>query len=168
MPARPVPAHQIGQKVIIHHVPLPRPAVLLRHAHVLLLILGQDQARAPVVLTPALHIAQLAVGAAVRGLGDAVHIAALVVDEVALQVQLRGARCVGRTADARQCGLPALGAELPVHFLADGEAPVAAQDPRLELADATKARGGNEAGVEVNKTELEQGSENGSRRLLRT
>lgn len=139
IPTRPVPIKQIRQVILIHHIALPRPAVLVLLARVLLLVLGENQIRAPVVLAAALGVGQLAVGAAVRGLGDAVDVAALVVDKVLAQVQLHLARRVGRAAHARERGVAAFGAELPVHLLGDGEAAVATQHPCLEVPDARKA-----------------------------
>lgn len=78
---------QIRQVVLVHDIAGPGPAFLVRLARVLLLILGEYQIRTPVVLAPALHIGQLAVGTTVRRLGNAVNIATLVVDKVLFQMQ---------------------------------------------------------------------------------
>ena len=147
MPARPLPSDQVRQVILVHEVPLSLPAVRVGPALVLALVLGQDEVLTPVALAAALHTGHLAVGSAVHRLGDAVHVAALVVLEVALEVELHLARAVGAAARPRQRRLPALGAELLVHLPRHVEAPVAAQDPRLELLDAAQVGGGDEAGA---------------------
>lgn len=134
-----MPTDQVRQVILVHDIPVPRPALLVCLPRILLLILGEDQVRAPVILSATRRVSQLAVGAAVRGLGDAVDIAALVVDKVLLQVQLHVARRVGRAADARERGVAAPGAELPLHLLGHAEAAVAAENPGLQLADAREA-----------------------------
>lgn len=148
VPTGPLPSDQIRQVILVHEVPLALPAVLVGAALVLALVLGQDEVLAPVALAAALHARHLAVGGAVHRLGDAVDVAALVVLEVALEVQLHLARGVGAAARPRQRRLPALGAELLVHLPRHVEAPVAAQDPGLELLDAAEIGGGDEAGAE--------------------
>lgn len=135
MPTCPLPRHQVRQVVLIHQVALPRPTVLVRLTRVLLLVLGQNQPGAPVALAAAHYVGQFPVGAAVRGLGHTVDVAAFIVDKILLEVQPRGARGVGATRHACERGLAAFGAELAVHFARDGKTPVAAQDPGLELAD---------------------------------
>lgn len=145
MTTSPLPRHQVRQVILIHKVPLALPAVVIDLPLVLLLVLGQDEVLAPVALAAALHAGHLAVGGAVHRLGDAVDVAALVVLEVALEVQLHLARAVGAAARPRQRCLSALGAELLVHLPRHVEAPVAAQHPCLELLDATQVGRGHEA-----------------------
>lgn len=136
MPTSPLPRNKVRQIILIHEVPLPLPPVIVDLARVLALVLSKNKVFPPVALAAALNARHLAVGGAVHGLGDAVHVAPLVVLEVALQVQLHLARAVGAAARPRQRRLPALGAELLVHLPRHVEAPVAAQDPGLELFDA--------------------------------
>lgn len=77
------------------------------------------------VLAPAPNVGQLAIGAAMGRLGDAVDIATLVVLEILLQVESRVAVRVRRATGARERRLPTLGAELPVHLARHVEAAVA-------------------------------------------
>lgn len=138
MPTSPLPSNQVRQVILIHKVPLALPPVVVDLARVLALVLSKNKVLAPVALAAALHARHLAVGGAVHRLGDAVDVAPLVVLEVALQVQLHLARAVGAAARPRQRRLPALGAELLLHLPRHVEAPVAAQDPGLELLDAAQ------------------------------
>lgn len=138
MPTGPLSSDQVRQVIVVHEVPLALPAVLVGLALVLALVLGEDEVLAPVALAAALHALHLAVGGAVHRLGDAVDVAALVVLEVALEVQLHLARAVGAAARPRQRRLPTLGAELLVHLPRHVEAAIAAQDPCLELLDAAE------------------------------
>lgn len=157
MPAGPLPSDQVWQVILVHEVPLSLPAVLVGAALVLALVLGEDEVLAPMALAAALHARHLAVGGTVHRLGDAVHVAALVVLEVALEVQLHLARAVGAAARPRQRRLPALGAELLVHLTRHVKAPVAAQHPCLELLDAAEVGGGDEAGAESQSGSIHAG-----------
>lgn len=138
MPTSPLPGDQVRQIILIHKIPLPLPPVVVDLALVLALVLGEDEVLAPVALAAPLHARHLAVGGAVHGFRDAVDVATLVILEVALEVQLHLARAVGAAACSCESRLAALGAELLVHLPRHVEAPVAAQDPRLELLDAAQ------------------------------
>lgn len=140
-----MPREYVGQVILIHNVLLARPSLLLVGTRVLLLVLGEDEVGAPVVL-PAGVLGEAAVGAPVDGLGHAVDVAAVVPLVVFLEVHLEVALGVGGAAGAGEGGLAARRAELLGHVLADLEAAVAAEDPVLEVGDAGE-RGGEEVEV---------------------
>lgn len=136
MTAGPLASDDVGKIVIIHQVPLSLSTLLLGPLLVLLLVLGQYQILAPMVLASTIDIVHLAAGSAMDWLWDAIDIATLIILKVLLQVQAHVAVAVSRTGYPRERGLSALGAELSVHLPRHIETTVAAQDPRLELFDA--------------------------------
>lgn len=136
MTASPLTGDNVGKIVVVHQVPLSLSTLLLGLLLVLLLILGQDQILAPMVLASTIDVVHLAAGSAMDGLGYAVDITALVVLKVLLQVQAHVPVAVSRAGCPRECGLSTLGTELPVHLPRNVETTVAAQHPCLELFDA--------------------------------
>ncbi len=91
----PCPSEDTGEVVIVHEVTVFRAAVLLRFPRVLLLVRGKDEVVAPSILAASLDVGLLAIGRAMRWLGNAIHITAVVVLEVLLQVESEVARGIG-------------------------------------------------------------------------
>lgn len=140
IPRCPVTRQDAGEVVVIHQVPVAGATVLILLALVLLLVLREDQLCAPPVLAAALDIGLLAVGRAVRWLGDAEDVATLVDLEVLLEVEGEVARGVRGARHAREGRLAAGRAELLRRVLANLPAAVAAEDPCLLHSDAGEPR----------------------------
>lgn len=131
-----LPRQNTGQVVLVHKIVLiaELSLLVLHRSDILLLILRQDELRAPSAFTAAAAF-PLAAGVAGHRFGDAVPVAAVVPLHVLLQVQLELPVGVRGAGHAGQRVFPAARAELPVHFLGGAEAGVAALDVRLEMAD---------------------------------
>lgn len=78
--------------IFVHQIAVPCPLLNFYLSRVFLLILGQNKALSPTVLSSALDIGILAAGRPVDGLGDAEYVATVVVREVRLQVKSEVAR----------------------------------------------------------------------------